>query len=120
MYLNEISLGQSEITFDLSEILFYQSEKTFGPREIIFDQSEKTFGPCGIIFYQSENCLIKVKKKKHLIQMKYYLITVNYLIKIDPNEIEIFLIGTEFYALFIGNLIYVYVKENSEIQFPTN
>ena len=53
--------------------------------------------------------------------MKYYLITVKYyLIKIDPNEIEIFLNGTEFYALFIGNLIYVYVKENSEIQFPTN
>ena len=25
-----------------------------------------------------------------------------------------------FYALFIGNLIYVYVKENSEIQFSTN
>ena len=25
-----------------------------------------------------------------------------------------------FYALFIGNLIYIYVKENSEIQFSTN
>ena len=25
-----------------------------------------------------------------------------------------------FYALFIGNRIYVYVKESSEIQFSTN
>ena len=32
----------------------------------------------------------------------------------------IYLTESEFYALFIGKLIYVYVKENSEIQFSTN
>ena len=37
-----------------------------------------------------------------------------------PNEIGIYLTENEFYALFIGNLIYVYVKENLEIQFSTN
>ena len=41
-------------------------------------------------------------------------------IVLDPNEIGIYLNETEFYALFIGNLIYVYVKESSEIQFSTN
>ena len=41
-------------------------------------------------------------------------------IKIDQNEIGIYLNETEFYALFIGNLIYVYVKESSEIQFSTD
>ena len=41
-------------------------------------------------------------------------------IEIDPNEIGIYLNESEFNALFIGNLIYVYVIENSEIQFSTN
>ena len=58
-----------------------------------------------------------IQMKSYLIQMKYYLINE---IEIDPNEIGIYLKETEFYALFIGNLIYVYVKENSEIQFSTN
>ena len=31
-------------------------------------------------------------------------------IEIDPNEIGIYLTETVFYALFIGNLIYVYVE----------
>ena len=57
--------------------------------------------------------------------MKYYLmkngieIDLNK-IEIDPNEIGIYLNETEFYALFIGNLIFVYAKENSEIQFSKN
>ena len=41
-------------------------------------------------------------------------------LKIDPNEIGIYLNGTQCFVLCIGNLIYVYVKENSEIQFLTN
>ena len=95
-YLNEISLDQSEITFDLSEILFYQSEKTFDPIEILFDQS-------------------LIRMKSYWIQIIYYLIKMKFI-----QEIGIYLNETEFYALFTGNLIYVYVKENSEIQFSTN
>ena len=61
----------------------------------MFYQSEKTFDPNEISFDPNE-------------------------IEIDPNEIGIYHNGTEFYALFIGNLIYAYVKESSEIQFSTN
>ena len=68
----------------------------------MFYQSEKTFDSNEILFDQNE-------------------------IKIDPNEIGIYPkeIGIypneiQFYALFIGNLTYVYVKENSEIKFSTN
>ena len=71
--------------------MFYQSEKTFDPNEIVLDPNE-------ILFDENE-------------------IDPN---EIDPNEIEIYLNETEFNALLIGNLIYVYVKENSEIQFSTN
>ena len=42
------------------------------------------------------------------------------LIEIDPNKIGIYLTETEFYALLIilvANLIYDYVKDNSEILF---
>ena len=45
------------------------------------------------------------------------------LIEIDPNKIGIYLTETEFYALLIilvANLIYDYVKDNSEILFSTN
>ena len=45
------------------------------------------------------------------------------LIEIDPNKMEIYLTETEFYALLIilvANLIYDYVKNNSEILFSTN
>ena len=43
--------------------------------------------------------------------------------EIDPNEIGIYLNETEFYALLIilvANLIYDYVKDDSEILFSTN
>ena len=68
----------------------------------MFYQSEKTFDPNEIVLDPNE-----------------ILFDPNE-IEIDPNEIGIYLNETEFYALFIGNLIYVYVKENSEIQFSTN
>ena len=45
------------------------------------------------------------------------------LIEIDPNKIRIYLTENEFYALLIilvANLIYDYVKDNSEILFSTN
>ena len=45
------------------------------------------------------------------------------LIEIDPNKIEIYLTEIEFSALLIilvANLIYDYVKDNSEILFSTN
>ena len=45
------------------------------------------------------------------------------LIEIDPNKIGIYPTETEFYALLIilvANLIYDYVKDNSEILFSTN
>ena len=73
--------------------------------------------------------------KYHLIKVKYYFIKVkktfdqNELlydqneIEIAPNEIGIYLNETEFYALLmilIANLIYDYVKDNSEILFLTN
>ena len=41
-------------------------------------------------------------------------------IETDKNEIRNYLNETEFYTLFINNLIYVYAKENSKIQFSTN
>ena len=43
--------------------------------------------------------------------------------EIDPNKIEIYLTETEFYVLLIilvANLIYDYVRDNSEILFSTN
>ena len=68
----------------------------------MFYQSEKTFDPNEIVLDPNE-----------------ILFDLNE-IEIDPNEIGIYLNETEFYAFFIGNLIYVYVKESSEIQFSTN
>ena len=47
---------------------------------------------------------------------------VNYF-EIDPNKMGIYLTETEFYVLLIilvANLIYDYVRENSEILFSTN
>ena len=43
--------------------------------------------------------------------------------EIDPNKIGIYLTETEFYVLLIilgANLIYDYVRDNSEILFSTN
>ena len=43
--------------------------------------------------------------------------------EIDPNKMGIYLTETEFYVLLIilvANLIYDYVRDNSEIQFSTN
>ena len=63
----------------------------------MFYQSEKTFDPNEILFDQNE---IEID-----------------LNKIDPNEIEIYLNETEFYALFIGNLIYVMLKKTKKFSF---
>ena len=48
--------------------------------------------------------------------MKYYLVKM----KLIRTKLKFISMKLIFYALFIGNLIYVYVKENSEIQFSTN
>ena len=72
---------------------------------------KKTFDPIEILSDQSEKCFIKVKKKTF---------DQN---EIDPNEIGIYLNETEFYTLLIilvANLIYDYVKDDSEILFSTN
>ena len=50
--------------------------------------------------------------------MKYYLIKMK--LKLIRMKLEFISIKLIFYALFISNLIYVYVKESSEIQFSTN
>ena len=46
----------------------------------------------------------------------YYLIKM----KLIRMKLEFISMKLIFYALFISNLIYVYVKESSEIQFSTN
>ena len=50
--------------------------------------------------------------------MKYYLIKMK--LKLIRMKLEFISMKLIFYALFIGNLIYLYVKEISEIQFSTN
>ena len=56
--------------------------------------------------------------KSYLIQMKYYLIKMK--MKLIWMKLEFISMKLIFYALFIGKLIYLYVKESSEIQFSTN
>ena len=56
--------------------------------------------------------------KSYLIQMKYYLIKMK--LKLIRMKFEFISMKLIFYALFIGNLIYLYVKESSEILFSTN
>ena len=58
----------------------------------MFYQSEKTFDPNEIVLDQNKILFDQNE------------------IEIDPNEIGIYLNETDFYALFIGILIYVYVK----------
>ena len=41
-------------------------------------------------------------------------------LKLIRMKLEFISMKLIFYALFIGNLIYVYVKESSEFQFSTN
>ena len=48
--------------------------------------------------------------------MKYYLIKM----KLIRMKLEFISMKLIFMHFFIGNLIYVYVKESSEIQFSTN
>ena len=56
--------------------------------------------------------------KSYLIQMKYYLIKMK--LKLIRMKLEFISMKLIIYALFIGNLIYLYVKESSEILFSTN
>ena len=73
---------------------------------IFLSKWKKKIAPSEIVFDQSENCFIKEKKPFDPNEILF-----------DPNEIEIYsdeigiyMNGPEFCAVFIGDLIYVYVN----------